>query len=78
MTDHTVKAYDRELQALARAVGDMGGLARRMVVDALEAIAGADVALALDVAASGARVASLQRQIGPSRAGRRSPMTFAR
>ncbi len=63
VTDHTVKAYDRELQALACALGDMGGLARQMVVDALESIVAADVARALDVVAMGARVGTLQRQI---------------
>jgi phosphate transport system protein len=63
VTDHTVKAYDRELKALADAIRDTGGLVRHMVVDALESIAAADVARALDVVAMSARVASLQRQI---------------
>ena len=63
VTGHTVKAYDRELQALAGALGDMGGLARQMVVDALESIVAADVARALEVVAMGARLGELQRQI---------------
>ena len=63
MTDHTVKAYDRELEALVRAISEMGGLARRMAVDALDSVAAADVARALDVVATSARVAALQREI---------------
>ena len=49
MTDHTVKAYDRELQALASALGDMGRPRPPMVVDALESIVAADVARAVEV-----------------------------
>ena len=31
MTDHTVKAYDRELGTLGRRIAEMGGLAEQML-----------------------------------------------
>ena len=38
MTEHhTVKAFDSDLQELARMVAEMGGLAERQVADAVDA-----------------------------------------
>ena len=42
MVDHTVKAYDKELSALERRIAEMGGIAEKMVIDAMDALAGAD------------------------------------
>ena len=52
MVDHTVKAYDKELDALARRIVEMGGIAEKMVVDAMDALANADASLAQQVVAT--------------------------
>ena len=31
MTDHTVKAYDKDLEILARKIAEMGGIAEKML-----------------------------------------------
>ena len=38
MPDHTLKAYDRELESLERRIAEMGGIAEKMVVDAMDAL----------------------------------------
>ena len=63
MADHTVKAYDRELDALDRLIAEMGGLAEKMVVEAVDALAGADTVLAHQVIAADPRLDGLQREI---------------
>jgi phosphate transport system protein len=42
MVDHTVKAYDKELDALGRRIAEMGGIAEKMVIEAMDALANAD------------------------------------
>ncbi len=37
MSEHIVRAYDKELDALGCRIGEMGGLAEKMVVDAMDA-----------------------------------------
>src|SRR5271163_1944244 len=49
MVDHTVRAYDKELDALARRIVEMGGIAEKMVVDAMDALANAGATLAHQV-----------------------------
>ena len=49
MVDHTVKAYDKELDSLGRRIVEMGGIAEKMVVDAMDALADADATLAHQV-----------------------------
>ena len=51
MSEHTIKAFDADLQELARKVAEMGGLAEKQVGDAVEALAKRDVALAQRVVA---------------------------
>jgi phosphate transport system protein len=63
MVDHTVKAYDKELDALARRIVEMGGIAEKMVVDAMDALANADASLAQQVVATDPRLNALQREI---------------
>jgi phosphate transport system protein len=63
MVDHTVKAYDKELDALARRIVEMGGIAEKMVVDAMDALANADASLAQQVVATDPRLDALQREI---------------
>jgi len=50
ISDHTAKAFDIDLQELARLVAEMGGLAEKQVADAVDALAqrDADRAVGLD------------------------------
>ncbi len=63
MVDHTVKAYDKEHDTLERRIAEMGGIAEKMVVDAMDALSLADVALAHQVVATDPRLDALQREI---------------
>ena len=63
MVDHTVKAYDKELDTLERRIAEMGGIAEKMVVDAMDALSQADLALAHQVVATDPRLDALQREI---------------
>ncbi|MCC0003555.1 MAG: phosphate transport system regulatory protein PhoU, partial [Methylobacteriaceae bacterium] len=42
MTDHIVRAYDRELEVLGRRISEMGGIAEQMLSDAMDALANLD------------------------------------
>jgi phosphate transport system protein len=63
VVDHTVKAYDRELDTLERRIAEMGGIAEKMVIDAMDALANADTGLAHQVVATDPRLDALQREI---------------
>ena len=63
MVDHTVRAYDKELQALERRIAEMGGIAEKMVVDAMDALATSNAPLAQQVVATDPRLDGLQRDI---------------
>ena len=63
MVDHTVKAYDRELDTIARRIAEMGGIAEKMVIDAMDALANGDTVLAHQVVATDLRLDALQREI---------------
>jgi phosphate transport system protein len=63
MPDHTLKAYDKELETLERQIAEMGGIAEKMVIDAMDALAASDAALAQRVIASDERLDTLQREI---------------
>ena len=63
MVNHTVKAYDRELDTLERLIAEMGGIAEKMVVEAVDALASADMALAHRVVATDPRLDALQREV---------------
>jgi phosphate transport system protein len=63
LIEHTLKAYDRELDTLERRIAEMGGLAEKMVIDAMDALANADTALAHQVVATDPRLDALQREI---------------
>jgi phosphate transport system protein len=63
ITEHTLKAFDADLQELARMIAEMGGLAERQIGDALDALNRRDAVLARGVIAADARVDSLQHQI---------------
>ncbi|HEV2562256.1 MAG TPA: phosphate signaling complex protein PhoU [Rhizomicrobium sp.] len=63
MTDHIVKAFTEQLEALASAVAQMGGLAEAQLADAVEAIAKRDTKLADAAIAGDPRIDQLQQQI---------------
>ncbi len=63
MADHTVKAYDRELDTIERLIAEMGGVAEKMVVDAVDALASADKVLAHQVVVTDSRLDALQREV---------------
>ncbi len=61
--EHTVKAFDEELDAMTAELSRMGGLAEAEVADAILAIAGSDLALAASVIARDSRLDALERDI---------------
>jgi phosphate transport system protein len=63
MTDHTIKAFDEELQYIGRNIAEMGGVAEQMVVDAVDALSRFDADLARRTIAADARLDLLQREI---------------
>src|SRR5499433_2088537 len=63
MTDHTMKAFDTDLQDLARMVAEMGGLAEKQVAESVDALAKRDTTLAQRVAAADANIDALQHEI---------------
>lgn len=60
---HTVKAYDEELENLAKAIAQMGGIAETQLAGAIAAIVRRDVALATQVIESDTRVDALEHQV---------------
>jgi phosphate transport system protein len=63
MTEHTAKAFDSDLQDIARMVAEMGGLAEKLVADSVDALAKRDSALAQRITAADANIDNLQREI---------------
>jgi len=63
MSEHTIKAFDTELQDLTRVVVEMGGLAERQIVNALEALEKHDTGLAQRVITDDAKIDALQREV---------------
>jgi phosphate transport system protein len=63
MTEHTMKAFDADLQGLARMIAEMGGMAEKQVVDAIGALSKQDSTLAQRVIADDLKVDALQHQI---------------
>ena len=63
MHDHTVKSYDKELETLERRIAEMGGIAEKMVIDAMDALANSDALLAQAVSHTDERLDALQREI---------------
>jgi phosphate transport system protein len=61
--EHTVRAYDQELDAITAELARMGGLAESEVADAIRAIATRDVALASSVIVRDARLDGLEMDI---------------
>jgi phosphate transport system protein len=63
MMEHTIKAFDVDLQDLGRMIAEMGGLAERQISDALDALSRHDADLAANIIATDARIDALQREI---------------
>jgi phosphate transport system protein len=61
--EHTVRAYDEELDAITAELARMGGLAEAEVADSIRAIATRDLALASSVIARDARLDGLELDI---------------
>ena len=62
-SEHTVKAFTEQLESLASAVAQMGGLAEAQLADAIDAIARRDSGLAEMAVGGDKRIDELQQQI---------------
>jgi phosphate transport system protein len=62
-TEHTSRAFDADLQALARAVAEMGGLVERQITDSVRALVERDTALAEQVIETDPTIDAQQREI---------------
>ena len=60
---HTAKAFDVDLQDLARMVAEMGGLAEKQIADAVDALAERDAERAALVVAADTAIDALHRKI---------------
>src|SRR5258705_670746 len=63
ISDHTTKAFDIDLQELTRLVAEMGGLAEKLVADAVDALAERDADRAQRAVAADPEVDALQAEI---------------
>jgi len=63
MSEHTVAAYDKELGQLGRSIAEMGGIAEKMISDAMDALLSINIDLAKAVVATDQRLDALQRQV---------------
>jgi phosphate transport system protein len=62
-SEHTTKAFDSDLQELARTMAEMGGLAERQIAEAIEALTTRDSERAWRVINADAAIDSMQRTI---------------
>ena len=79
MVDHTIRAFDTDLQQLAGKVAEMGRLDGEQIADAITALLERDTALAEQVIATDDRVDDLQREIeekAVATIARRQPMAI--
>ena len=58
---HTTKVFDADLQELARAIAEMGGLAERQIAEAIEALTTRESAPAKRIVAADATIDAMQR-----------------
>ena len=63
MPDHIVSSYDAELQDLRRRIAEMGGIAEKMLTEAVIALVERDTPLAQTVMGTDARLDTLQREV---------------
>jgi len=63
MSEHTTKAFDTDLQSLARMISEMGGLAERQIVRSIDALQKRDTTLAQATVDGDAEIDSVQHEI---------------
>jgi phosphate transport system protein len=63
MTEHIVHSYDQELEELGQKIAEMGGIAEKMLSDAMDALADCDTRLAQATIDRDPRLDMLQREI---------------
>lgn len=63
MSEHIVRSYDTDLQGLRQRIAEMGGIAEKMLVDSVAALARHDKPLAQTVIASDPRLDVLHREV---------------
>src|ERR1700749_1970765 len=63
MTDHTVKSFTEQLEALSTLVAQMGGLAEAQLASAIEAVARRDSQAAESAVGGDARIDAMQQDI---------------
>jgi phosphate transport system protein len=63
MEQHTIKAFDTDLQDIARMVAEMGGLAERQIAESVQALARRDSKLAQRVVSLDPTIDALQRDV---------------
>jgi phosphate transport system protein len=63
MSEHTIKAFDADLQELTRKIAEMGGSVEKQIEDAVAALTRHDVGLARKIIAADAGIDALQREI---------------
>lgn len=63
MFEHTVRAFDADLQELAQKIAAMGLLAKRQMADAIDALANCNITLAKSVVTVDDQIDALQRDI---------------
>ena len=61
--DHTARAFDSDLQEIARKVAEMGGLAEKQIADAVQALLDRDAELAEQVITTDPIIDQMQRDI---------------
>jgi phosphate transport system protein len=61
--DHTTRAFDSDLQEIARKVAEMGGLAEKQITDAVQALLERDAELAEHVITTDPVIDAMQRDI---------------
>jgi len=75
--EHTAKAFDEDLQELARLVAEMGGLVERQILDSVDALIRRDINLSARVVSTDVELDKLQHMIeerGVLTIARRQPM----
>ncbi|MES2907404.1 MAG: phosphate signaling complex protein PhoU [Pseudomonadota bacterium] len=63
MTEHTVTAFEQELQDLTRSLANMGGMAEKAITDAISALNRRDLELAHNVIKEDDKIDILQREV---------------
>jgi phosphate transport system protein len=63
MSEHTTRAYDKELDDLGRRIAEMGGISEKMIIDAMDALSNVDLELAQQVIVKDPRLDALQHEI---------------